>query len=97
MKNILTGITFCVCLYVVYFIIKDNLPASKQQLEDVRKELKNEIDSVYKITKRIDTTVHHIKSKVNKISDDVDTLKVGQTIIYDNVKKTPKKFIDFFK
>ena len=81
MKNVI--IIICLLVAIIFFIEKNTGDSNF-------KSLKREVDSIKKVT-------YLINHKVDTIQYNIDTLKKGQVIIYNEVKKTQNKtFWDFF-
>jgi len=83
MKNVITISTevVLVALIVVYFTAFRN-----EETNDYQKQF----DS-------LKTEISRIKAELDEVKANTDTLKVGQRIIYDEVKKNAEKsFWDFF-
>lgn len=84
MKNVITISTeaVLVALIVVYFTAFRN-----EETKDYQKQF----DS-------LKTEISRIKAELDEVKANTDTLKVGQRIIYDEVKKNSEKsFWDFFR
>lgn len=65
--------------------------ATKSDLESVKIELKNRIDSILK-------NQDSIKAELDTIKLNTDTLKAGQVIIFKTMKENKEKsFWDYFK
>lgn len=84
MKNVITisTETVLVALIVVYFTAFRN---------EETKDYQQQFDS-------LKTEILRIKAELDDVKANTDTLKVGQRIIFDEVKKnTEKSFWDFFE
>lgn len=61
---------------------------------------KNESDDLYyrEQIQSLDAQIKRLKSELDTVKANTDTLKIGQRVIYDEVRKNANKsFFDFFK
>lgn len=72
-----------------YFCLGTLTPATSEQLDETKIELKREIEN-------LKIEIDSLKNGVNHVIDDVDTLKKGQVIIFNEVRKNNQSFWDFF-
>lgn len=80
-------VTIVCCFYVA---LHSQRPASKQELDEFETRVNNRIEE---LQQNQDT----IKRKIDSVKLSVDTLKVGQRVIFDEVKKNANKtFWDLF-
>lgn len=80
----LTAIIIIVVLIVILFMYPlFPRPATEEQLQEFREEVELRFK---KVDADLDTVKH-----------DLDTLKAGQAVIYEQVKRDKKSFWDFFK
>lgn len=85
MKKVILVILLCFASIYFFFVILDT------RIKDDGKIYKAEFDS-------LKTEIFRIKAELDEVKANTDTLKVGQRIIFDEVKKNAEKsFWDFFK
>lgn len=85
MKGLITIIAILVFVGLAYLCYPGAKTATSEELKATERELARRIDS---LSAKIDT----LQNSVNRIDSNVDTLKKGQVIIFDEVKKQPKTF-----
>lgn len=83
-KNITVIVALCFFILVIAAYFKE-----KQTADDLH--YRKQFDS-------LKTEIFRIKAELDEVKANTDTLKVGQRIIFDEVKKNAEKsFWDFFK
>lgn len=91
MKNALTIIVAIVLVIFLYFEYGyERQLATKSDLETVKKELKQQIDSVLR-------NCDSLKNELRAVRKNTDTLKAGQEIIFKTMNENKgKSFFDLF-
>ncbi|MCQ2250274.1 MAG: DUF1664 domain-containing protein [Bacteroidales bacterium] len=82
MKGFITAIAILVIIALAYINWGGARTATSDELKATERELARRIDS---LSAKLDT----LQTSVNRIDSNVDTLKKGQVIIFDEVKKQP--------
>lgn len=83
-KNIIVIVVLCFFILTIAAYFKE-----KQTADDLH--YRKQFDS-------LKTEIFRIKAELDEVKANTDTLKVGQRIIFDEVKKNAEKsFWDFFK
>jgi len=90
--NFVLVILIAFALIVLLRVCRDNgNNATKSDLESVKIELKNQIDSILK-------NQDSIKAELDTIKLNTDSIKAGQVIIFKTMKENKEKsFWDYFK
>ncbi len=83
MKGLFTTIAILAVILLAYLNFSGARTATSEELKATERELARRIDS---LSAKLDT----LQNSVNRIDSNVDTLKKGQVIIFDEVKKQPK-------
>lgn len=74
-----------------YQYYKNNQTITKQEFNEAHAILNHKIDSLFDLTQKIDSNIIEVKNNV-------EILKQGQVIIYNEVRKdTNKSFWDWLK
>lgn len=72
--------------------------ASKTDIEKVRQEFRSQFGKVLNELDSVKAELRAANKKIDELKADTDTLKQGEAIIYNEVKKANDKTIwDFFK
>lgn len=86
---------------VLFFVLinrTDENAASKTDLEKVRQEFRSQFGKVLTELDSVKAELRAANRKIDELKADTDTLKQGEAIIYNEVKKANDKTIwDFFK
>lgn len=82
-EKIITSMLIAAVLYFTYQNLTSNT-ATKEDLDEVKKELKAQIDSVLQ---NCDT----LKADVKAIKANTDTLRAGQEVIFQSMKENANK------
>lgn len=93
MKTILGILGFLAALALVYYL-GAQWAMSKRPVSN--ETFAKRMDSLSKITKKLEMNQDTIKRKQDTLLLDVDSLKLGQKIIFDEVKKSNTSFWDLF-
>ena len=92
---ILTAVAICL-IFIVNRI--DENAASKTDIEKVRQEFRSQFGKVLTELDSVKAELRAANKKIDELKADTDTLKQGEAIIYNEVKKANDKTIwDFFK
>lgn len=83
MKTLIATIAVLIVCGLAYIQYGGAKSATSDELKATERELARRIDS---LSAKLDT----LQNSVNRIDSNVDTLKKGQVIIFDEVKKQPK-------
>lgn len=83
MKGLIATVAILATIGLAYISMGGEKPATSDELKATEQELARRIDS---LSAKLDT----LQNSVNRIDSNVDTLKKGQVIIFDEVKKQPK-------
>lgn len=92
---ILTAAVIC-----LIFIVNrnDENAANKTDIEKVRQEFRSQFSKVLTELDSVKAELRAANKKIDELKADTDTLKQGEAIIYNEVKKANDKTIwDFFK
>lgn len=89
MKHLIYILLFVICiLFVIFmwtwFTYQANGAATKEDLQQTEYELKNKIDSVLRECDSLKTAIQRVKA-------DTDTLKAGQRAIFETMKENENK------
>lgn len=84
MKTAISIVLVVLAFVVVWWYIGQNNAATRQDLDDVRRELQAQIDSVMRNT---DT----LKIELRAVRANTDTLKAGQEVIFRTMKENQGK------
>lgn len=82
-EKFITSLLIAVVIYFTYQNLTSNT-ATKDDLDEVKKELKAQIDSVLQ---NCDT----LKNEVKAIKANTDTLRAGQEVIFQSMKENTNK------
>lgn len=87
-----------VVLFFVSINRHDENAASKTDIEKVRQEFRSQFGKVLTELDSVKAELRAANKKIDELKADTDTLKQGEAIIYNEVKKANDKTIwDFFK
>ena len=84
MKTVISIVLVVLAFVVVWWYIRQNNAATRQDLDDVRRELQAQIDSVMRNT---DT----LKIELRAVRANTDTLKAGQEVIFRTMRENKGK------
>ena len=92
---ILTAVVIC----FIYFMNRnDEVGASKTDIEKARQEFRSQFGKVMNELDSVKAELRAANRKIDELKADTDTLKKGEAIIYNEVKKANEKTLwDFFK
>jgi peptidoglycan hydrolase CwlO-like protein len=100
MKKI-SYILLALIVAVLFFVLinrTDENAASKTDIEKVRQEFRSQFGKVLTELDSVKAELRTANKKIDELKADTDTLKQGEAIIYNEVKKANDKTIwDFFK
>lgn len=100
MKNI-SYILLALIVAVLFFVLinrTDENAASKTDIEKVRQEFRSQFVKVLNELDSVKMELRAANKKIDELKEDTDTLKKGEAIIYNEVRKANEKTLwDFFK
>lgn len=80
MKTVISIVLVVLAFVVVWWYIGQNNAATRQDLDDVRRELRAQIDSVL-------MECDSLKSELRVVRANTDTLKAGQEVIFRTMQE----------
>lgn len=94
---LLALIVVAICL--IYFVNRtDEDAVSKTDIEKVRQEFRSQFVKVLNELDSVKMELRAANKKIDELKEDTDTLKKGEAIIYNEVRKANEKTLwDFFK
>lgn len=99
-----TGIIIYIVISLIVFTLwvwgtaTADKEASKTDIEKVRQEFRSQFGKVLNELDSVKAELRAANQKIDELKADTDTLKQGEAIIYNEVKKANDKTIwDFFK
>lgn len=84
MKTVISIVLVVLAFVVVWWYIGQNNAATRQDLDDVRRELRAQIDSVL-------MECDSLKSELRAVRANTDTLKAGQEVIFRTMQENKGK------
>lgn len=84
MKTVISIVLVVLAFVVVWWYIGQNNAATRQDLDDVRRELRAQIDSVL-------MECDSLKSELRAVRANTDTLKAGQEVIFRTMQENQGK------
>ena len=84
MKTAISIVLVVLAFVVVWWYIGQNNAATRQDLDDVRRELRAQIDSVL-------MECDNLKSELRAVRANTDTLKAGQEVIFRTMQENKGK------
>ena len=84
MKTAISIVLVVLAFVVVWWYIGQNNAATRQDLDDVRRELRAQIDSVL-------MECDSLKSELRAVRANTDTLKAGQEVIFRTMQENKGK------
>lgn len=93
---LLALIVVAICFYFVNRTDEDAV--SKTDIEKVRQEFRSQFVKVLNELDSVKMELRAANKKIDELKEDTDTLKKGEAIIYNEVRKANEKTLwDFFK